>query len=140
MPGSHRDCIPSSRRNAVAGSEAQDQGQGIVHGSKLVCVEASGGMPETLWIDDDCLLDYHASLGALQADGRPKRGRACAGRGRRNEGRAQRHELVGLNDDRVAGAVLLPPAHTSWRRQSKDLAPNHVNRSIWARARPSARG
>jgi hypothetical protein len=55
-------------------SETQDQGKGIVHGSKLVSVEAAGGTPEALGIDDGGLLDKDARLGSVKLDRRTKRG------------------------------------------------------------------
>lgn len=95
-------------------SEAQDQGKGIVYGSKLVGIEASGGISQALWIDNDSLLHQNTGLVAVQTDGWAKRGWTRAGRGRRHEGRAQCHELVSLNDDRISGASLLPSAGVAW--------------------------
>jgi hypothetical protein len=60
-------------------------------------------------------------------------------RGRRNQGRAQCHELVGLDDDRVADAALLSPSRASRGRQPEDLTANHVSRALRGRALTSAR-
>jgi hypothetical protein len=41
----------------VCGLETQDQGKGIVDGSKLIGVETPGGTSEALRIDDGGLLE-----------------------------------------------------------------------------------
>ncbi len=60
-------------------------------------------------------------------------------RGGRDQGRTQPHELVGLDDDRVAGTALLSSTRASRSRQPEDLAANHVSRVLRGRVPPSAR-
>ena len=66
-PGSSPSGGPGSR------SEAEDERQGLVDGSQLGRVEASGAeRPEAPWIDHRRLLDEHARLAAGERDGRPE--------------------------------------------------------------------
>jgi hypothetical protein len=97
-------------------------------------------MAEALRVDHRGLLYKNSRFVAVELDRRSERGRPGTDRGWRNEGRAQRHELVRLDDDRVAGAPLLTSACASRRRQAEDLATNHVSRAIPVRGQTSARG
>lgn len=135
-----RRALPHACIAAVGRSEAQHQGKGIVYSPKLVSIEASGGMSQALWIDNDSLLDQNAGLITVQADGWAERGWTRTGRGRRHEGRAQCHELFGLNDDGIPGTSLLPSACAAWGGQPKDLSANQVSRGLPEPVRPSARG
>ncbi len=138
-------CRSSSRNGALCRqairptSEAQDKGESIVDASKLIGVEATGGASESLRVYNGGLLDQDTGLPAIHGDDRSERCRSGAGRRRRDKCRAQRHELVGLDDDRIAGPALLPTARVPRGRQPKDLTANHVSRAIRARARPSPR-
>jgi hypothetical protein len=52
-------------------------------------------------------------LEIAERDRRPKGGRQRSGRGRRYERRTQRHELIGLDDDRIARPSLLMSSGSS---------------------------
>jgi hypothetical protein len=97
-------------------SEPHDQGKSIVYSSKLVGIETSRGTAETLRIDNGGLLDEDPRFLAVQLDRGPERGRTGTCRGWRDESRTQGYELIGLDDDRVAGTLLLTPACASRRR------------------------
>lgn len=70
-------------------------------------------------------------------DRRTEGRRPRTSRGGCDESRAQLEELVRLNDDRITGASLLTPTSIARRRQSKDLASNHLNRRRGAPTRPA---
>lgn len=138
---SHDDTArPSGKEAYPLCSETQDQGERIVHGSKLIGVEASSGTAEALRIDDGGLLDEDARFLPVKRDLRPERGWTGACRRWRDEGRAQADELIGLNDDRMACAPLFAPACASRRRQAEYLTANHFSRAIPARGQSSVRG
>jgi hypothetical protein len=118
--------------------KGKDEGKGLVDGAQLGEVQASHRRPEPLGIYDRRLLCEHACLGALQLDRRTEAGGTCPAGSRRDEDRAQAHELVGLNDYGVARPSLLVPASRAWRGETEDLAANHVTEATLAVARPSA--
>jgi hypothetical protein len=120
-------------------SQTQDQRKCVVHGPKLLGVQAPGGASQTLGIHHGGLLDEDSRVLSIKLDRRPERGWTGGSRRRRDERRAQRHELIRLNDHGVAGTLLLAPAGGAWRRQPKDLSPDHLSRSDPARVQSFAR-
>jgi hypothetical protein len=82
---------------------------------------------EALWIYHRALFDENLRLVPVQGDHGPESGRIRTRRGGRDQGRTQPHELIGLDDYRVADTALLTPTRASRRRQPKNLAANHVN-------------
>src|SRR5581483_10766456 len=115
-------------------SEAEYEHERLVDGSQLVCLEPPCRSTEPCRVDNGRLLDEHARLLACERDCRPKACSAGARRGGRHEQRAQVEELVGLHDDRVAGASLLVPARAPRRREPEDLPANHLSPSRVVRA------
>jgi hypothetical protein len=107
--------------------ETQDERERFIDSAQLIWIEASRRASQALGIHDSALLDKDARVSAFEGDCRPKARRLRTRRGRRNEHGAQRQELVGLNDDRVARASLLPTARPSRRRQAKYLAAHHLS-------------
>ena len=88
---------------------------GFVHGSHRTSFDASPrGGPDPVRADAASLPD------------RPETCCPCTGGGGGDEHRAESEELVGLDDDRVAGTTLLVAACCAGRRESEDLASNHV--------------
>ncbi len=85
-------------------------------------------MSQALGIHDSSLLDKDARVSAVRGDPRTEARRSRTRRGRRDEDGAQRQELVGLNDDGVARASLLPAPRPSRRRQAEYLATHHLSR------------
>ena len=121
-------------------SEAEDEREGNVDGAQLAGVEAPGGSPEALGIDDGRLLDEHACVLVFETDRWAKARRSCARRGRGDECRAEVEELLGLNNDGVARPALLSTVRAAGGGQAEDLAADHVRCWPTARALPSARG
>jgi hypothetical protein len=110
-----------------ARSETEEEHERLVDGAKFGCVEASSGPAESLWVDDRCLFDKDACLLVLEGDRWAEAGRPGACRGGRNEDGAEVEELVGLDDNGVAGAALFVPAHVASSRQVEQLAADHVS-------------
>src|SRR5665811_872565 len=126
------DRCGSARRltRSLGPSKTEDQGKGIVHGAKLIGVEASSRASKALSIYHRALLDEDLRLVPLQSDHGPEGGRMGTRRGGREQGRAQPKELERLKNHRVTGTALLAATRTSRGRQSKDLAANHVSRAL----------
>jgi hypothetical protein len=112
----------------LGASEPRGEHQGIVHGPELVRVEAPCGATKTLRIDHGRLLDEDTRFPTLDGDCGPKARWAGARRYRRDEDGAQVEELISLDDDRIASPALLVAANASRRRQTEDLAPDHLSR------------
>ena len=101
-------------KNSPTGfSEAQDQSERVVDRSQLIGIQSTGRAAKALWIDDGGLLDEDARFEIAQRDRRPKGGRQRSGRRRRYERRTQRHELIGLDDDRITRPSLLMSSGSS---------------------------
>src|SRR5437870_5796668 len=122
------------------GSEPEDEHERFVDGADLMRVESSGGPTESLWIDHGRLLDENARLLTHEGDRGPEARRAGTRRRRRDEDGAEVEELVGLNDDRVARAALLVVARASRRRETENVAADHVSRRAAERALQAAPG
>jgi len=108
------------------GLEPEDQRQRFVDGLQLCCVEAPGGPPEALRVDDRGLLDQDLRLSVVEqnlwAEGR----RTSARRRRGDQGRAERHQLIGLDHDGVTRAALLTSSGAPGGGEPEDLAANHL--------------
>ncbi|MEA2369966.1 MAG: hypothetical protein QOH12_360 [Solirubrobacteraceae bacterium] len=53
-------------------SEIEDQRESVVYGALLIAIQMTGRRPESLWIDNDSLLDQDASVGAADIYRRAK--------------------------------------------------------------------
>jgi hypothetical protein len=119
-------------------SEPEDEHQSFVDGADLARVEAPGGATKALRIDDCRLLDEDACFLTLEGDCRTEARRAGTRRRGRDEDRAEVEELVGLDNDRVASPALLVAERASRRRETEDLAANHLSRKAVERALQAA--
>jgi hypothetical protein len=131
---------PDEQDRCLVALETEHEHQGLVDGAELVRVEAPGGTTEALGIDDGRLLDEDARLLTLEGDRGPKARWAGTRRRWRDEDGAQVQELISLDDDRVASPALFVAASGSRRRQTEDLAPDHLSRRAAERARRAALG
>jgi hypothetical protein len=105
---------------------------------ELARVEAPGGATKALRINDGRLLDENTRFLTLEGDRGPKTRRAGARRRRRDKDSAEVEELLGLDNDRVASPALLVAPRASRRRETEDLAANHLSRKAVERALQAA--
>ena len=144
---------PPSRQSTSGGSvslsvrqgthvlQREDESKRFVDSLHLGRVEAAGRIAQPLGVHHRRLFDKYARVRAEEIDRGSERRRPCAGGGRRDQRRTQSQLLVGLHNDRVAGAALLTAPRASRCRQTKDLPANHVPTvPVTVRAVPSARG
>ncbi len=73
--------MPSRVVVAQRPSKTEHQGEGIVHGAKLIGVETSSRASEALWIYHRALLDEDLRLVPLQGNHGPEGGRTGTCRG-----------------------------------------------------------
>lgn len=86
--------------------EAEDSDQRDVDLSEFVKAEPPGELPQTAGINGRSLLDKHTGRPAVEFEFRPETGWPGAGRGRSYE-QGGEWKVIGLQNDRVAGSVLL---------------------------------
>jgi hypothetical protein len=121
-------------------SEPEYQRERVIDGPHFGDTEASGGSPETFWVDDGCLFHQDPRVDTAKRDQGAEARRAGTCRGRRDQRGRQAEELIGLNDHGITRAALLSSTRSPRRRQSKRLTSDHLSPRPRVRVRPSARG
>lgn len=116
---------PFQRRSGCL--DPEDKSERLVERSQFVCVEPSGGPPQTLRVDDRRLFDKNPCLAPVERDGRPEACGEGASRGGCDKRRREIQELIGLHDHRVPASTLLVPTGASWGRQVEHLATDHLS-------------